>query len=141
MKDETKEYLRKSERLLAEASKCLAVEMFELAGQRAYLAAVHAANAAVFEHKNEASSSHRNVRKAIASTLYDRGIADRWLTALLPNLAHLKDIADYETGEPTITSEIAKKAISDATIYRTKIISVIEKMNQPVKKQPSLGLK
>ena len=89
--------------------------MNDPAGRTAYLAAVHAAQALIFENTDKVVTSHKGVQGEFWRLTKDEPRVNDELRAFLPRAYRFKRIADYETGPSShISSEIAHHAIAIA---------------------------
>jgi len=78
----------------------MGVGLNEAAGRTAYLAALHAAQALIFEHTSKVVSSHKGVQSEFWRLTKDEPRVGDELRAFLPRAYSFKRIADYETGPP-----------------------------------------
>jgi uncharacterized protein (UPF0332 family) len=78
---------------------------------------MNAARGLLFEDGFQVTKRHKTLYGALAQVLHERGIHDVSLTSFLPTTAKLKAIADYETGDATITPERAAEAIKAARSF------------------------
>ncbi len=93
------------------------------AGRAAYLAALHAAQALIFERTDKVIKRHRGVHNALRRLTRDELRFDPELNAFLGRAYNLKAAADYETGpNAEVTIEQAQQAIETAT----RFVSAIE---------------
>jgi uncharacterized protein (UPF0332 family) len=125
MKEITADYMRKAAGLLREAGEMVEAGFCEAAGRNAYLSVLHAANAAIFEDSGIAVGKHKSTPQALSRMLHSRGINNSAITAVLPKLMRLKEIADYETGGEGITKERAEQAIADASDFVKRMEALI----------------
>ena len=115
MKPQAAAFLEKSRELLERADKILGVGLNEDAGRTAYLAAFHAAQALIFEHRDRAVKPHKGVRTEFLRLTKNDARIDPELRAFLGRAYNLKAIADYETGPGSQVSEkSAREAIQTA---------------------------
>ena len=126
MKSRTKAFLDKARALLDNAAAMLRIDLNEDAGRAAYLAAVHAAQALIFETTGEASRSHGGVQRQFAQLVKDDPRVDRELRTFLPNAYNLKAIADYQIGPGShVSAETAREAIATARRFIQCVASLI----------------
>lgn len=93
----------------------LRIDLNEDAGRAAYLAAMHAAQALMFETTGEASRSHGGVQRQFAQLVKDDPRVDRELRTFLPNAYNLKAIADYQIGPGSrVSAETARETVATA---------------------------
>jgi len=119
MKPETLDYFAKAEKKLEDAKKLMSIKFYEDAARNTYLAGVNAARGLLFEDGFGVTKKHKTLYGALSKALHDNA-----LTAFLPTQIELKAIADYETGENTITEDRAEKAIEMAKHF----VSAIKKI-------------
>ncbi len=122
----TEDYLRKFGRLLQEAEEMIEAGFYEAAGRNAYLAALHAANAAIFEKTGCAIGKHKSTPQALASILHAENIHDKTLTAFLPRMMRFKEIADYETGGEGISQSVAENDVEEARVFNQRVKTLAE---------------
>ena len=128
MRPETSEHLEKAYLRLDTAAKNAAIEIWDIAGREAYLAAYHAAEALIFERTGNPAKTHRGVRSLFGRlTRHDPRI-DRVLRSFLTEGYILKETADYETGPAAaVTEEKAKAAIETARRFVDCVAGLIDK--------------
>jgi uncharacterized protein (UPF0332 family) len=115
MKPQTGAFLDKARELLQQADTVMGVGLNEAAARTAYLAAVHAAQALIFENTSRVVSSHRGVQSEFWRLTKDEPRLDDELRAFLSRAYTFKRIADYETGPAShINAETARNAIATA---------------------------
>ena len=115
MKPQAAAFLEKSRELLARADKMLGVGLNEDAGRTAYLAAFHAAQALIFEHRDKTVKTHKGVRTEFLRLTKNDALIDPELRAFLGRAYNLKAIADYETGPGSqVLEKNAREAIQTA---------------------------
>ena len=123
MKPEAQAYLDKAERALTKARVDLASAasepiMAEEAARHAYHAAIHAAQALIFERSGKVLKSHSGVHSEFNRLAKDEATIDRPLRAFLQKSYEFEASADYATGTaPGITSAKAAAAIAEAERY------------------------
>lgn len=103
MKPEAAEHLDRAGEYLTKARKLLDVLHFnDDAGRAAYLAALHATQALIFERTGQLASSHGGVNSQF--NLLTRGDprVDAELRRFLPHAYDLKAVADYEAGPGSV---------------------------------------
>jgi uncharacterized protein (UPF0332 family) len=126
MKPETERYLKTARKLMANAAKLHALGFYEDAGRNCYLAGMNAARGLLFEDGFQVTKRHKTLFGALSQALHARDIHDAVLTAFLPTMANLKAIADYETGDDTITAERAAEAMTAANRFVEAIAKITE---------------
>lgn len=115
MKPQTSAFLEKSRELLERADTMLGVGLNEDAGRNAYLAALHAAQAFLFETHGRVFKKHASVQSEFGRLTKDNPHFDGELRAFLGRAYNLKAIADYETGPGSrISAEAAATAVQTA---------------------------
>ncbi|MBV8055482.1 MAG: HEPN domain-containing protein [Deltaproteobacteria bacterium] len=115
MKPQAAAFLEKSRELLERADKMLGVGLNEDAGRTAYLAAFHAAQALIFEHRDKAMKSHKGVRLEFLALTQNDARIDPELRAFLGRAYNLKAIADYETVfviRPCLTCNLVRRPLA-----------------------------
>lgn len=119
MKPEAAAFLRKAREFLAKAHNQLEVMHYnDEAGRAAYLAALHAAQALIFERTDKIIRRHRGVHNALRQLTKDEPRFDLDLSAFLGRAYNFKAAADYETGpNAEVTIEQAQQAIETATRF------------------------
>ncbi len=105
MTPETGFFLAKARKLLAEADKLLAIDLYDAAGRAAYLAAFHAAQAFISEKTGRSVKSHKGVHGELYRLTRNAPGFDANLTGFLSRAYDLKATADYETGPDADVSE------------------------------------
>jgi uncharacterized protein (UPF0332 family) len=112
---ETQAYLEKSRQTLAHAHAILAIDLGEEAGRSAYLAALHAAQALIFERTGRVAKTHRGVHGQFLRLVAEDARVDPGLRRFLSEGYRMKSTADYEIGpEAVIPVEEAAAAIATA---------------------------
>jgi uncharacterized protein (UPF0332 family) len=126
VKPQAAAFLEKSRELLERADKMLGVGLNEDAGRTAYLAAFHAAQAFIFEHRGKAVKTHKGVRTEFLRLTKNDARIDPELRAFLGRAYNLKAIADYETGPGSQVSEqSAREATQTARRFMECITTLI----------------
>jgi uncharacterized protein (UPF0332 family) len=98
VKPETPAYLDKSRQALTHARAILAIELGEEAGRPAYMVALHAAQALIFERAGRIAKTRRGVHgQFLRLTAGEPGV-DADLRTFLSEGYKLKTVADYEVG-------------------------------------------
>jgi uncharacterized protein (UPF0332 family) len=93
----------------------MGVGLDEPAGRTAYMAALHAAQALIFENTDKVVSSHKGVQSEFWLLTKDEPRVDDELRAFLSRAYRFKRIADYETGPGShISAEAARTVIATA---------------------------
>lgn len=90
MTPEAVRYLEKARQSLAHARAILAIELGEDAGRRAYLAALHAAQALIFEKTGRVAKTHRGVHGQFLRLVAGEARVDLSLRAFLSEGYKLK---------------------------------------------------
>jgi uncharacterized protein (UPF0332 family) len=125
---EATRYLDKARQSLARARAILEIGLGEDAGRAAYLAALHAAQALIFERTGRVAKTHRGVHGQFLRLVVGDTRVGPELRAFLSEGYKLKATADYEVGPDAIVPvEVAAAAIAAATRF---IEAVGELLNQ-----------
>lgn len=102
------------------------VHLHEAASRSAYLAAMNAARALIFENTDEVTSSHRRVQSQFWVLTKDDPRVDDELRAFLSRAYNFKQIADYETGPAAnISAETASAALGAARRFVDCVAALI----------------
>ena len=118
MKPETRAYLDKAPQLLAHARAILAIDLGDDAGRDAYLAALHAAQALIFERSARVAKTHRGVHGLFIRLVAGEPLVDAGLRQFLSEGYKLKATADYEIGpEATVPLDAAAEAVATASRF------------------------
>jgi uncharacterized protein (UPF0332 family) len=112
VKPETAGYL-KARRTLSEARAVAGIELAEAAGRAAYLAALHAAQALIFERNGKVPKTHRGVHAQFSRLARNEPSLGSELPRFLSRAYDFKSVADYEIGP-------------DATVPLAEAVSAIE---------------
>jgi uncharacterized protein (UPF0332 family) len=127
VKPQSAAYLEKSRGLLDHADTMLRVNLNEDAGRTAYLAAMHAAQALIFESTGKITKTHGGVQRQFARLVKDDSRVDIELRAFLPHAYNLKAIADYETGPSSqVSPETAREAIATARRFVECVATLVD---------------
>ena len=112
MTPEAADYLQHNKISLQEAKTALAANIYRMAAREAYIAALNAARAIVFEKKTIASKSHSGTRSLVHELVRDGLKIDRDVLDILSKGFKLKTIADYgpheDVGEATATDFVGR---------------------------------
>lgn len=96
------------------------------AGRAAYLAALHGAQAAIFELSGKVVKTHRGVHTEFARIVRDVPGHDPEVWSFLRRGYGLKSIADYGIDpDVTVTDDEAKEAIRSATLFVDRVLEVL----------------
>jgi uncharacterized protein (UPF0332 family) len=129
MKPEAAEHLDRAREYLTKARNLLTVLHYnDEAGRAAYLAALHAAQALIFDRTGQVASSHGGVNSQF--NLLTRGDprVDAELRRFLPYAYDLKAVADYEAGPGAVVPlERVEAAIRTARRFVDVIAELLEK--------------
>lgn len=120
MKDETQQSLGKASRLLESGRKTWAVGIGNSAGRDAYLAAMHAAQAFIFEKTGRVLKTHNGVQSEFAKLTRDDPHFDAATRSVLSRSYKLKEIADYDTASD-VSLERAAVALDEAERFVARI--------------------
>ena len=116
MKSESRQFLGKARRCLADARKSLQVGLSNDAGRGAYLAAFHAVQAYIFECTGKAAKTHQGAQSLFHKMTLENPAMDKNFPAFLTQAYNLKAVADYETGpDSEIPPERSAAAIENAS--------------------------
>ncbi|MBV8739845.1 MAG: HEPN domain-containing protein [Alphaproteobacteria bacterium] len=123
MKPEAVEHLDRAGEYLVKARNLLDVLHYnDDAGRAAYLAALHAAQALIFERTGQLASSHGGVNSQF--NLLTRGDprVDSELRRFLPHAYDLKAVADYEAGPGAV---VPLERVEAAIMTARRFIEVV----------------
>lgn len=128
MTPETRLFLEKARRLLAEATGMLTTMHYnEAAGRTAYLAGFHAAQALISEKTGCAVKTHSGVRTEFHRLIHGDPRFNEMLRHFLGSTYNLKAIADYETGPGSdVSPERAARAIAEAGLLIDRVAEVLD---------------
>jgi len=126
LKPETKAYLDKGRQSIARARAMLRIELGEDAGRAAYLAALHAAQALIFERTGRVAKTHRGVHGQFLKLVEDEARIDAGLRTFLSEGYRLKATADYEIGpEAIVPLQEAAAAVATAERFVDALADVL----------------
>jgi uncharacterized protein (UPF0332 family) len=118
VRPEAQSYLDKARQSLAHARAILEIDLGDDAGRAAYLAALHAAQALIFERTGRVAKTHRGVHGQFLRLVAGEPRVDTELRRFLSEGYKLKAIADYEVGpEAVVPVEDAAAAIGTAARF------------------------
>jgi len=127
MKPQAIAFLDKSRELLRQADTMLEVSLNEAAGRTAYLAALHAAQALIFQVTGHTFKRHSTVQREFRRLVRDEPRFDEDLRAFLGRAYNLKAIADYETDSAAeISGGAAREAVDTAHRFLTCVVRFVE---------------
>jgi uncharacterized protein (UPF0332 family) len=118
---EAEGYLRHGKISPATAKKALTAEVFTLAAREAYIAALNAARAIVFERMTIASKTHAGTRSLLHQLVRDGLNIDRRTLDVLADGFDVKTHADYGPHK-----EVAKDEAEDMVRRAEALVSLIE---------------
>jgi uncharacterized protein (UPF0332 family) len=128
VKPETRAYLDKARQALAHARAILAIDLGEDAGRAAYLAALHAAQALIFQRTGGVAKTHRGVHGQFLRLVATEPGVDIALRRFLSEGYKLKAIADYEVGpEAVVPLQEAAAAIETAARFVEAIAELLDR--------------
>ena len=128
MKPEAQSYLDKARQSLAHARAILEIELGDDSGRAAYLAALHAAQALIFERTGRVAKTHRGVHVQFLKLVAGEPSVDTELRRFLAEGYKLKAIADYEVGpEAVVPLQEAAAAIGTATRFVEAVAELLER--------------
>ncbi len=126
MKPQTGAFLDKAREFLDQADTVMGVGLNEAAGRTAYMAALHAAQALIFENISKVVTSHKGVQSEFWHLTKDEPRVDDELRAFLSRAYSFKRIADYEIGPAShISAETARNAIATARRFVDCVAALI----------------
>ncbi|MGA8028061.1 MAG: HEPN domain-containing protein [Bryobacteraceae bacterium] len=126
MKPQSGAFLDKARELLDQANTMMGVGLNEPAGRTAYLGALHAAQALIFENTSKVVTSHKGVQGEFWRLTKDEPRVDDELRAFLSRAYKFKRIADYDTGPAAhINAETARAAIATARRFVDCVAALI----------------
>ncbi len=114
MTPEAERYARMAHAFLAKAEGMRAMGWPDEAGRASYLAAFHAAQAAIFETRGICAKTHQGVHTEFARIVRDFRSGDRETWLFLRRAYNLKTNADYGTGPIEIVTDAEAAAAIDA---------------------------
>jgi uncharacterized protein (UPF0332 family) len=118
VRPETGRYLDKAHQSLAHARAILRIELGDEAGRAAYLAALHAAQALIFERTSRVAKTHRGVHGQFLKLIASESPVDPELSRFLSEGYKLKATADYEVGpDAVVPLDDAAAAVKSATRF------------------------
>ena len=126
MTPESARYLEKAADCLKNARAELAINLNNDAGRNSYLAALHAAQALIFERTGRVAKTHGGVHREFARLAKSESGLDKQLPIFLTAAYNLKSVADYETGPGSIVPpERATSAAEEAQAFVDAIANVL----------------
>lgn len=123
MKAESVDYLAKAHATLADAEKIAALPLPHIAAREAYLAALHAAEAFIFEQTGKVARTHRGVRSKFARLAKAEPRIGRDLVAFLAAAYQFKARADYGVG--SIATPITREEANSAITTSRRFIAIV----------------
>lgn len=128
MTPEAQSYLDKARQSLAHARAILEIELGDEAGRTAYLAALHAAQALIFERTGRVAKTHRGVHGQFLRLVAGEPRVDAELRRFLSEGYKLKATADYEVGpEAVVPLEEAAAAIQRAARFVETVSELLDR--------------
>lgn len=128
MRPETQSYLDKARQSLAHARAILEIELGDDSGRAAYLAALHAAQALIFERTGRVARTHRGVHGQFLKLVAGEARIDAQLRRFLSEGYKLKAIADYEVGpEAVVPLQEAVTAVGTAARFVETVAELLER--------------
>ena len=126
MKPEARAYLDKARQSLAHARAILDIELGDESGRAAYLAALHAAQALIFERTGRVAKTHRGVHGQFLKLVGEEVRVDPGLRRFLSEGYRLKSTADYEIGpEAIVPLEEAAAAVETAARFVDTVAALL----------------
>jgi uncharacterized protein (UPF0332 family) len=117
VRPETQAYLDKARQSLLHARAILEIELGDDSGRAIYLAALHAAQALIFERTGRVAKTHRGVHGQFLNLVAEEARVDAGLRRFLSEGYRLKSTADYEIG-PDAVVPLQEAAAAIATAAR-----------------------
>jgi uncharacterized protein (UPF0332 family) len=99
MKPESKNYLEKAQQELDRAQRASQAQLPDLAAREAYLAALAATRAIIFELEEVVTKTHIGASKKFHEILAHRQLIPDELTTVLDDDRRIKTVVDYDFGE------------------------------------------
>jgi uncharacterized protein (UPF0332 family) len=128
VRPETQSYLDKARQSLAHARAILEIELGDDSGRAAYLAALHAAQALIFERTGRVAKTHRGVHGQFLRLVAGEPGVDTELRRFLSEGYKLKAIADYEVGpEAVVPLQEAAAAIGTAARFVETVAELLDR--------------
>jgi uncharacterized protein (UPF0332 family) len=128
VRPETQSYLDKARQSLAHARAILEIELGDDSGRAAYLAALHAAQALIFERTGRVARTHRGVHGQFLKLVAGEARIDAQLRRFLSEGYKLKAIADYEVGpEAVVPLQEAVTAVGTAARFVETVAELLER--------------
>ena len=121
MKPETRRFMGKAKRCLAIASSNWELGFLEIAGHQAYYAALHAAQAYLFERLEKIAKTHGGAQAMLRALSADDPEVPDGLYSFLGRAYDLKVAADYVL-DPAVTPAEAADALGQAR----KFVELVE---------------
>ena len=116
MSPETINYFAVAEKQLAQAERALAAELYEFAAREAYLTALSAARAIIFEKTGDAPKTHSGARSQLTMLQRSGLPIDPLFVTFLATGFELKSDLDYGPVTP-VDKDAAEKALSLARAF------------------------
>ncbi len=127
MRPEARGYLDKARQSLAHARTILEIGLGDEAGRAAYLAALHAAQALIFERTGRVAKTHRGAHGQFLGLTAGEPRVDVELRRFLSEGYKLKTTADYEVGpEAVVPLEEAARAIVITERFVNTVAGLLE---------------
>lgn len=116
MNAEARRLFEFAEKKLAGAEKVLTIELYEVAGREAYLAALAAARAVIVNTGKKSPKTHDGARTVFAALIREGLAFDNRLAKFLADGYEIKSAADYADGAP-VGRRDAEDAIRTAQAF------------------------
>jgi len=126
VKPETRAYLGKARQLLEHAHAILAIGLGDDSGRDAYLAALHAAQALIFERTARVAKTHRGVHGQFIRLVAEEPAVDAELREFLSEGYKLKATADYEVGA-SVPLDTAADAVATASRFVETVSGLLQR--------------
>jgi uncharacterized protein (UPF0332 family) len=112
-KPESADYLNRAQRLWKQARTIAAIELPDVAGRTAYLAAYHTAQAFIFDRTGKVTKSHDGARSEFARLAKDDPRIDRSFTAFLTQAYTLQGLRHFPCKYEPLWNPNTRKTLRD----------------------------
>jgi uncharacterized protein (UPF0332 family) len=125
MKPESRDYLGKAKQKLDRAERALRAQMTDIAAREAYLAALAAARAAIFELEQVVTKTHAGAGQKFHELVGRRQLIAADLMTVLDDGRDIKSAVDYDTS-PLPSAEASLKYVERAQQFVAAIEAMLE---------------
>jgi uncharacterized protein (UPF0332 family) len=125
MKPESRDYLRKAKQKLDRAGRALHAQLFDIAAREAYLAALAAARAAIFELAEIVTKTHSGAGQKFHEIVGRRKLIAPDLMTVLDDGRDIKSAVDYDTS-PLPSAEASVKYMERAQQFVAALETMLE---------------